>query len=124
AHLAAEGSSLDRAVVHLVDSGAGDALCHLALTLPGEMEELPQLSQVTDQERPLHVVREDLQPVHCVDALDAACLVVPDLVPDNVVRKVSLSDVGEDQAMLELPDRLRAEPEGDDQHCPARLKLD
>ena len=35
-----------------------------------------------------------------------------------------VADVGEDEAVLELPDRLRAEAEGHDEHGPARVELD
>src|SRR5216683_1652213 len=111
-------------MIYLVDLRVRDPLRHLALALPREVEQLTELAQVADQQGALHVLGEDLQPIHGVDALDAPRLVVSDLIFDDLVGEVAPAHVGEDEAVLELPDRLWTESERHDQDRASRVELD
>ena len=88
------------------------------------MEQLTELAQIADEQGALHVVSEHLQPVHGMDALRPPRRVVADLALDDLVGEVTSSHIGEDQAVLELPDRLGAQAKGHHEHGSDRVELD
>src|SRR5262249_10163509 len=123
-HLPSEGTGPERGLVQLVDARVRDSLGHLTLALPGQMKQFAELAEVADEQGPLHVLSEDLQPVHCVDALGSTRLVVSDLSLDDLIGEMPAADVGEYEAVLELPHSFRSKPQGHHEHAPTGVKFD
>src|SRR5260221_7691370 len=118
-HLAAERARAARDRVELVDVRRRDALGELLLVHPRLVQQLAEAVDLPEQERALHLDGLELQGVQPVDRAFPAARVAERLPVDDLRALACLPHVAEEQAVLELLERLAPEPQR--RHDRARL---